>query len=750
MHILQVIHGYPPHYMAGSEVYTRNLCRELARNHRVSVFSRCENPFVQPYQEAVSFEDGIEVVRINKPLRDYTLKDKYLDPRMDSAFRATLRRLKPDIVHIGHLSHLSTQIPAIAKREFGIPTIFTVHDFWLHCFRGQLVRQDLSCCDGPSDVACTACARDILKDTITAQDLPEMRAHMRNVMAHVDLFLAPSRTVERFLVGQGIPARKVRFSPYGLDVSRIRVREPRARTGDIRFGFMGRVIPVKGVGPLLRAFSRAQGNATLNVWGAVAGQLPWLRELCANDERVRFHGSYANDAVHEVLETFDVLVAPSLWLENAPLVIQEAMAAEMPVVTTNAGGMAELIHDGANGFLVPMGDENRLTEVLQRIINVPEALDGLRGDRSAVRTIEDDAHRCVETYKGLLPTKRLTVLDERPAPWRVTFVTNPGTCNLKCAMCDTHSPHAPKRTKPLPYLDIEHVERTVRELAPRGLREVIPSTMGEPLMYKDFNRLLALAADSRVKVNLTTNGTFPLGGVERWAPALLPVVSDVKFSVNAVSQRVATAVMEGLDVEAQLNGIRMYLQARDEHALKSGNRSTVSFQCTLQESNLEEMPAILRWAIRHGVDRLKTHHLWVTWPQLRGQSLRRTAVAAERWNQMSAVLAQIAAEERLPGGQSIRLENAGPLSTDAPDQPEPDSVCPFLGQEAWVEADGSFQVCCCPSTKRAAFGDFGSVKGSAFMELWNSEAYRGFVASWGNHPNCQECNMRRPRNGGAA
>ncbi|MCK5691024.1 glycosyltransferase, partial [Myxococcota bacterium] len=150
MNILHVIHGYPPHYMAGSEVYTWNLCRRLAEQHRVSVFSRIENPYAAAYEVSNSIDDGVRVRRINKPQRDYTFRDKYLDPKIDEVFRAMLRETRPDVVHFGHLSHLSSQLPIIARQEFGIPVVFTLHDFWLRCFRGQLIKPDKSICEGPS------------------------------------------------------------------------------------------------------------------------------------------------------------------------------------------------------------------------------------------------------------------------------------------------------------------------------------------------------------------------------------------------------------------------------------------------------------------------------------------------------------------------------------------------------------------------------------------------------------------------
>jgi hypothetical protein len=65
MRIAQVIHGFPPEYMAGSEVYTHTLVSELAKRHDVSVFTRIENPYEEEYVTEIQKRNGFEVFRIN-------------------------------------------------------------------------------------------------------------------------------------------------------------------------------------------------------------------------------------------------------------------------------------------------------------------------------------------------------------------------------------------------------------------------------------------------------------------------------------------------------------------------------------------------------------------------------------------------------------------------------------------------------------------------------------------------------------
>ena len=202
--------------------------------------------------------------------------------------------------------------------------------------------------------------------------------------------------------------------------------------------------------------------------------------------------------------------------------------------------------------------------------------------------------------------------------------------------------------------------------------------------------------------------------------------------------------MPGLDPQRQLRDIQRYLEHKRAFEARGGRASTTTLQVTFLERNSEELPRLLCWAMDNGMDRFKGHHLWVTWPQLADQSLRRSGESIARWNHMVMVLRALAASTTRPDGSTIRLENIDPLPTASSPGTSGPTRCPFAGREAWVEADGSFQVCCCPSPLRRAFGDFGSLHETPFMEIWRSHRYRDFVASWGDHPNCRDCALRRP------
>ena len=722
--------------MAGSEVYTYNLARCLAKQNEVFVFTRIEDRSRTLYEIADALEENVHIRRINNfEPSGATFYDKYLNPKIDDAFRDYVRAVRPYVVHIGHLSHLSTQIPIVAKREFGLPVLFTVHDFWMFCHRGQLIHpRDWKICPLPNPGQCTDCASfHYGKPDFSEELIRERDAHIRTVIENIDVFFAPSHTLEEFYIDMGVPKDKIFYSKYGFNVSKIEKHKKCAHE-EVTFGFTGRIIYTKGVHLLCEAFSKVKGNARLLIWGDAENDYgKSLKEKYAADERIEFRGRYHNDDLQDVLDSFDVLVCPSIWLENAPLVIQEAQAAELPVLVSDRGGMAELVHDGVDGFTFRLGDAEDLRDKMQYIVDNPQKLSALQPPIEKVRTIEDDASFCMEKYSQLV--KIQPIYSHRPAPWRITFVTNPDKCNLHCKMCDTFSNDNRHRLKTnhRPEMDFSVVEKTVSQLSYHGLREIIPSTMGEPLLYSHFEELIALCRKYGIKMNLTTNGTFTKGGVEFWADKLLGVISDVKFSINGINSEINSLIMCGIDTDRQLSNIKYYLRHR--HELDS--RSTVTLQCTFMKSNLLELKNIIHWAIDNGVDRVKGHHLWKTSDSLDGELLR-TPENAPLWNAVCAECQEIAKGK-------IRLENFTPIDLAAPAIDSDDTFCQFLGKELWIEYDGSYQICCCPAEVRKEFGDFGNVQSLSPLEMWNGEQYRSFIASWGESENCKQCNMRNRR-----
>jgi MoaA/NifB/PqqE/SkfB family radical SAM enzyme len=473
--------------------------------------------------------------------------------------------------------------------------------------------------------------------------------------------------------------------------------------------------------------------------------------------RLEWCAEYRNqDIVRDVFDRVDAIVVPSVWVENSPLVIHEAQQARVPVITADAGGMAEYVLHEVNGLQFEHRSPRALATQMQRLVDDPEfgRRLGRRGyaysDSGDIPSVTDQVDQIEAIYRRVLERRDAVRIDQRPGPWRITFDTNPDQCNLKCIMCEEHSPHSDAQARrkaagmPPRTMPIALIRAVVAEAVPHGLREIIPSTMGEPLLYEHFDGILALCSEHGVKLNLTTNGTFPRRGAQAWAERIVPVTSDVKISWNGATKRTQESIMIGSRWETVLDNVRIFIRVRDEHAAAGGNRCRVTFQLTFLEDNVGELPEIVRLAIDLGVDRVKGHHLWAHFSEIEEKSMRRSPEAIRRWNTAVDAARAVVREHVGGGGDPILLENIFPLDEQAIGDLAPQGRCPFLGQEAWVSALGRFDPCCAPDAQRRSLGEFGDLNEQGLVQIWNGEPYRRLTKTYRNRALCLGCNMRKP------
>ena len=309
MHILKIIHGYPPNYNAGSEVYSQSICNELSKNHKVSVFTREENLYAPDFSIRQRKENNnLDIYIINNP----QAKDGYRHQQMDDKFAELLRKLKPDIAYIGHLNHLSTGIVDELNKQ-QIPIVFMLHDFWLMCPRGQFLTRSIGnennfqLCDKQDD---KKCAIDCYKVYFSGREENENLeienwsswVHQRMIEAKaiikkVDLFIAPSNYLrDRFINDFGVPEDKIIYLDYGFPTEYLVQTEKSKEKTKYTFGYIGTHIPAKGINILIEAFKQIEEPATLKIFGRANGQstnaLKAFAETSKN--RIEFSGEYIN------------------------------------------------------------------------------------------------------------------------------------------------------------------------------------------------------------------------------------------------------------------------------------------------------------------------------------------------------------------------------------------------------------------------------------------------------------------------
>jgi GT2 family glycosyltransferase/glycosyltransferase involved in cell wall biosynthesis len=473
MRILVVVHGFPPAAQGGSEIYAHAHARTLAAlGDDVLVLTREQDPSRPEYAVREDQVDGLRVVRVNNTFRNTrTFEETYANGTIDAIASRVIDDFRPDAAHIHHLTCLSTGIVhLLAERR--IPAILTLHDYWLMCHRGQLLDVDYRVCDGPDDTgACESClgsaggagslqflgaravraiethlpsapaklvrraatdlAGVISRDAASVDRERPRTAHMRAVCDQIAHFIAPSQCMRDRFVAFGVARDRITVADYGFEHAAFSRRSVRLQADGarpaLRLGFLGSLMVSKAPHVLLEAVNQMpRGSVSVDLYGshtAYHGDDSYRRRLepLLEQPDVRVHGPIAHDAVAAALATIDVLVVPSIWPENSPLVIHEAFLAGVPVVASRIGGIPELVADGRNGLLFNAGDAADLGRVLGRLLAEPSLLDTLRAGSPEVRAIQDDVRMARELYRKPLATVTNATL---PRPRVAAIVLN--------------------------------------------------------------------------------------------------------------------------------------------------------------------------------------------------------------------------------------------------------------------------------------------------------------------------------------
>lgn len=452
--ILLVSHAFLPDSHAGVEVYTARLAAALERRgHDVAVL--CGRVRRGAAQYAVQ-EEVVQGLRTFGLVQNYPYRDLPLavdDPAVDRAAASVFERFGPDVVAVQTLFGLSVGILEAAK-AFGAVVALHLHDGWWTCASGgQRLHPEGDLCLPVDPARCGACfdrfrhregpleragqwlaqrlpgdvppdlvhrgfaalpggAQDLLKrvneragrragDRVAQAPGVDPRIvdrgrRIARALPSVDVCVSPTAFLADSLRADGVPLPPVHVEPTGVPpVEAV----PLPSGGPLRALFVGTWVPHKGVQVFADAVADLEG-----VQAAALGPTPFP---AFRDEVLRRAGGAlrALDAVPParvgaLIDAHDVVVVPSTWAENGPLVVLEARARRRPVIASDLGGLRELVEDGVDGWRVPASDAGALAERLRVLARDRDQLLAVAARVRPPATVDDLAARLEARYEA--------------------------------------------------------------------------------------------------------------------------------------------------------------------------------------------------------------------------------------------------------------------------------------------------------------------------------------------------------------
>jgi glycosyltransferase involved in cell wall biosynthesis len=407
--VLMLSHMDPRVSKGGAEIAAFQLYQELERRPGFRpFFLSCAPGKVEP-RDGVTFAQPFGVDNYVYATRGF---DHFIFSNPDGDLRGELTTLlhdiRPDIVHLHHYTNFGLEV-LLAIRE-ALPNariVMALHEYLAICNHfGQMVkRPSFALCDraGPRD--CARCFPEHSPQDFFLRDL-----FIRRFFRLIDHFVSPSRFLADRYVAWGVPADRISVIENGVPALDRRglVPYPPLDRG-ITFGFFGQISRLKGINVLLEAAAQLDGEADADIRIEVHGdyssqpeefQRDFKERLAKAPPNFRFMGPYDNARVDALMQSVHAVLVPSIWWENSPLVIQEAIANKRPVICSDIGGMAEKVRDGLDGFHFQAGSGWSLAALMRRLAADRQLLSNIQATIAVPPGVAETADAMIGVYTG--------------------------------------------------------------------------------------------------------------------------------------------------------------------------------------------------------------------------------------------------------------------------------------------------------------------------------------------------------------
>lgn len=417
MRILMVLHQFFPEFSGGTERVALNLARAAQRaGHYVQILA-CQVDIDQPGGSGCKHligarrmvYQGVPVTLLPKvmlpALADFSLE---VDPPLVKRVSDWMKYERFEVCHVMHTMRMSTAV--LAAQHAGLPLLLTLTDFFLACPRINLVDLDNQICDGPN--LGKKCGENCLTAPWSQTTLMNRYNDARALLASVSVRVAPSEFVaNRFRAA--FPGCEFRVIPHGIDVLTLSsavghgIRpDYQKRSDKFRLGYVGGIIPQKGLDILLQALALVElPDVELMVVGGFHGAPAYHHDVLAlgkADPRVKFMGHLEQGDVFELMQTFDLLCLPSRVPETFSLVLHEAAALGIPALVSNLGAPAGKVLDTGCGEVIASNAVDEWANTLREIAQNSNKLEQWQANLPLPTRVEEEGFFYDSLYRTLL------------------------------------------------------------------------------------------------------------------------------------------------------------------------------------------------------------------------------------------------------------------------------------------------------------------------------------------------------------
>jgi len=398
MKVLLVSHRFPPFHYGGTEVYTYNLAKSLMNaGHEVWVVYRSYDRYKRNYSTLSKEYDNIPIFTINKMVYREGFEKTYQDEKIDTLFAEILDLVEPDVVHINHLLYLSFGIVDKAN-DRQIPIVMTLHDYWLLCPQVHL-HKNYDICKEKDYLSCAEC---IKKQGYFGGNYIALRNKRAfEVLSKIDQLISPSIFLKSKII------QMLDNNASDLDIIHLqngiafneREKQPileAKSSGRIILGYFGSLGEIKGLHILLDAFERLDKQKfDLKIYGNCDKNYTDKLDQLFPKWRNYYFGAYTSEESVRLMQAgIDILILPSVIYENHPTVVNEALYAGVPVITSDVGGAPEMIKEGYSGLIFKNLDSESLFEQINKLTPL------------IVRNMQDN----LRNYKPLLFSEHVGII----------------------------------------------------------------------------------------------------------------------------------------------------------------------------------------------------------------------------------------------------------------------------------------------------------------------------------------------------